>query len=201
MGDRRSYHHGNLRAALIDAALALIGEKGALGFTIAEAARRAGVSAAAPYRHFKDREDLLAATAEAGFERFAERLEAAWREAGADPLRGVEAMGRAYLAFAREEPAYFAVIFEADPASSGAAGARAMEALEGGAAALLARLPAEERPPARMVACHLWAMAHGAASLFAHPGGARAPFSAEELLESGVLVYLRGLGLLPGEPR
>ena len=68
-GQRRGYHHGNLREALVEAALALIGETGPAGLTIAEAARRAGVSPGAPYRHFRDAEALLAEVALRGFER------------------------------------------------------------------------------------------------------------------------------------
>src|ERR1700712_5863446 len=74
---RRGYHHGNLREALIEAALELIGAKGPAGFTIAEAARLAGVSPAAPYRHFRDAESLLAEIATRGFNAFRDRLEAA----------------------------------------------------------------------------------------------------------------------------
>ena len=71
---RRGYHHGNLREALIRAALALIAEKGPSGFTFAEAARSAGVSPAAPYRHFRDRDELMADVARRGFERFEAEL-------------------------------------------------------------------------------------------------------------------------------
>ena len=67
----RGYHHGNLREALIQAALDLIAEKGPTGFTFAEAARSAGVSPAAPYRHFRDRDELLSDVAMRGFEMFA----------------------------------------------------------------------------------------------------------------------------------
>ena len=67
---RRGYHHGNLREALIRAALSLIAEKGPSGFTFAEAARSAGVSPAAPYRHFRDRDELMADVARRGFELF-----------------------------------------------------------------------------------------------------------------------------------
>ena len=66
----RGYHHGNLREALIRAALELIAKKGPAGFTFAEAARFAGVSPAAPYRHFRDREELMASVALRGFEQF-----------------------------------------------------------------------------------------------------------------------------------
>ena len=109
----RGYHHGNLREALIAAALDLIGEKGPAGFTFAEAARWAGVSPAAPYRHFRDRDALMADVALRGFERFAEALEKAWDEGRPHPYRAMENLGRAYLAFARNEPAYYAAMFEA----------------------------------------------------------------------------------------
>ncbi|MEO0912497.1 MAG: helix-turn-helix domain-containing protein, partial [Pseudomonadota bacterium] len=71
-GGRKAYHHGNLRQALVEATLELVVEKGPFGFTLAEAARRAGVSAAAPYRHFKGREDLIEEAALQGFEIFAD---------------------------------------------------------------------------------------------------------------------------------
>src|SRR6201989_1174242 len=85
--ERRGYHHGNLREALVEAALALIGEKGPAGFTIAEAARLAGVSPGAPYRHFRDAEALLAEVAVRGFDRFAVLLAAAWNDGRPDPIR------------------------------------------------------------------------------------------------------------------
>ncbi|HEY1412550.1 MAG TPA: TetR/AcrR family transcriptional regulator, partial [Rhodopila sp.] len=109
---RRGYHHGNLREALIEAALELVGAKGPAGFTTAEAARLAGVSPAAPYRNFRDAEALLAEVAVRGFERFADRLAKAWNGGRPDAVRAFEDLGRAYLAFAREEPAYYASMFE-----------------------------------------------------------------------------------------
>ena len=111
-GARDSYHHGNLREALITAALALIAERGPAGFTFAEVARAAGVSAAAPYRHFRDRNALVAEIARQGFERFATILETAWNTAKPDPFAAIENCGRAYLAFARREPAAYAAMFE-----------------------------------------------------------------------------------------
>src|SRR5882724_8102895 len=100
---RRGYHHGNLREALIDAALELIGAKGPAGFTIAEAARLAGVSPAAPYRHFRDADALLAEVAVRGYDRFAGRLAKAWNGGRPEVVAAFEDLGRAYLAFAREE--------------------------------------------------------------------------------------------------
>ena len=204
MTDRKGYHHGNLREALVEAALALIGEKGPAGVSFAEAARRAGVSPAAPYRHFRDRDALIAETARIGFARFADRLEAAWNGGAPSALSAFEAVGRAYLAFAREEPAYFTAMFEAgvrpesDPALRAEAD-RAFGALRGACAALAERAPEGRRPPAHMMALHIWALSHGCAALFGHGGEGppRSPISPEELLESGSLVYLRGLGVLP----
>ncbi len=104
--ERRGYHHGNLREALVEAAAALIAEKGPAGFTIAEAARLAGVSPGAPYRHFRDAEALLAEVALRGFRRFSEALTRAWNNGRPRPPPcAFEALGRAYLAFARAEPA------------------------------------------------------------------------------------------------
>src|SRR3954454_2044834 len=84
--ERRGYHHGNLREALIRAALSLIAEKGPAGFTFAEAARSAGVSPAAPYRHFRDRDDLMADVARRGFELFETALAKSWDEGRPDPF-------------------------------------------------------------------------------------------------------------------
>src|SRR6516225_9582237 len=84
-GGRRGYHHGNLREALIQAALDLIAKKGPAGFTFADAARSAGVSAAAPYRHFRDRDALVADVARRGFELFAAHLDRAWNDGRPTP--------------------------------------------------------------------------------------------------------------------
>src|SRR5215831_16792309 len=97
---RRGYHHGNLREALIRAALDLIAKHGPAGFTFADAARSAGVSSAAPYRHYRDRDDLMADVARRGFELFEERLARAWDDGRPEPYRAFENVGRAYLHFA-----------------------------------------------------------------------------------------------------
>ncbi len=149
---RRGYHHGNLREALIQSALQLIAQKGPGGFTIAEAARLAGVSPAAPYRHFRDRDELVADVALRGFERFAAALERAWNDGRPDPINAVQAMGKAYLAFARDEPAYYAAMFEAGigPETSPAlrqASDHAFAALQHAAGVLSATLPEGSRPP------------------------------------------------------
>src|ERR1700741_2599392 len=109
----RGYHHGNLKEALIQAAPDLISKKGPAGFTFAEAARWAGVSPAAPYRHFRDRDELIASVALRGFEQFAVALSKAWDDGRPDPMTAFDRLGKAYLAFARTEPAYYSAMFEA----------------------------------------------------------------------------------------
>jgi AcrR family transcriptional regulator len=199
--ERRGYHHGHLREALIKAALDLIGEKGPAGFSFAEAARSAGVSAAAPYRHFRDKDALMAEVARQGFERFGAFLANAWSDGAPDPLTAFDNVGRAYLAFARTEPAYYAAMFEAQVPPDATpelarAGDEAFLVLQRAAEAVVARLPKDRRPPARMVSLHMWSLAHGVASLFARGDTARRklPMTPEELLEAGFLIYLDGLG-------
>jgi AcrR family transcriptional regulator len=203
----RSYHHGNLREALIHAALELIASKGTAGFTFAEAARFAGVSPAAPYRHFRDRDELMASVALRGFEQFEAALARAWDGGRPDAFAALDRLGKAYLEFARTQPAYYAAMFEAGiPTGVNPAlrqgGDRAFAVLRSAAEKLCAAMPAAGRPPALMVALHIWAMAHGVASLFGRGDGAQrsAPISAAELLEANVLVYLRGLGVGPAAP-
>jgi AcrR family transcriptional regulator len=199
---RAGYHHGNLREALIEAALALIPDNGPLGFTFAEAARLAGVSPAAPYRHFRDRDHLLADIAQQGFGHFQAALTAAWNDGAPDPMTALCSIGRAYLEFARSQPGYYAAMFEAGVALDTTpelreVSDRAFGILRHAAEQTTAGLPPAKRPPALMVALHIWSLSHGIASLFGRrntPGRAL-PMSPEDLLEAGVLVYLQGLGL------
>jgi AcrR family transcriptional regulator len=202
---RKGYHHGNLKQALVEATIKLIEEKGPLGFTLSEAAKQAGVSAAAPYRHFKGREDLIAEVARQGFEIFADLLEFARSKGGGSTLAAFESVGRAYLAFARKYPGHYIAMFEsgvsinASPELAAVAN-RAMNVLIQSAEDLIQHLPRDKRPPASMVSHHIWALSHGVVELFARgEPGARSPFSPEELLESGLGIYLRGLGILPDD--
>jgi AcrR family transcriptional regulator len=200
----RGYHHGNLKEALLQAALDLIAKKGAAGFTFADAARLAGVSPAAPYRHFRDRDELLSSIAQRGFEQFELALSQAWDDGRPDTVTAFERVGKAYLAFAREQPAYYSAMFESGLAldiSAGlhAAAERAFAVIRAAAERLAALAPpGTPRPPALMMALHIWSMSHGIASLFARGDAARRklPMTAEELLEAEVLIYLRGLGFL-----
>ncbi|HEY1748102.1 MAG TPA: TetR/AcrR family transcriptional regulator [Xanthobacteraceae bacterium] len=200
--ESRGYHHGNLKEALLRAALELIAQKGPGGFTFAEAARWAGVSPAAPYRHFRDRDELLANVALRGFHQFEKALSKAWDDGRPDALVALERLGKAYLDFARKEPAYYSAMFEAGvPLAPNPelrdAGDRAFAVLRAAAEKLCAQLPPRGRPPALMVALHIWAVAHGIASLFGRGDAARRslPMSPEELLEAETLIYLKGLGI------
>lgn len=199
---KRGYHHGNLREALVEACLALIAEKGPTGFTLSEAAREAGVTPAAVYRHFEGRDDLIAEAARQGYEIFADLLAYAYNDGQPSALAAFEATGRAYLAFARKYPGHYVAMFESGISVQrtpelASASRRAMGVLEQAAADLSRHIPPDRRPPPQMFSAHIWALSHGVVELFARGNpGARSPFTPEDLLESGIGVYLRGLGLI-----
>ena len=199
---KKGYHHGNLREALIAAALELIEARGPTGFTLSEAAKQAGVTPAAVYRHFDGREALIAEAAQQGYEIFADLMEFAYQSGQPSALKAFEATGRAYLAFARKYPGHYIAMFESgvsinhSPELAMVAN-RANAVLEKAAADLSQHIPADKRPPASMFSAHIWAMSHGVVELFARNSPGRAsPFPPEDLLETGIGIYLRGLGLV-----
>ena len=200
---KQGYHHGNLKQALVDAALALITEKGPQGFTLTEAAKVADVTPAAVYRHFAGRDDLIAEAARQGYEIFADLMDYAYNKGQPTALTAFEATGRAYLAFARRYPGHYQAMFESGLSLNaypglGQVASRARGVLEQAAIRLSEHIPPDKRPPAAMFSAHIWALSHGVVELFTRGApGARAPFPAEDLLESGIGIYLRGLGLLP----
>ncbi len=133
-------------------------------------------------------------------------LARAWNDGRPDVFAALDRLGKAYLEFARTEQAYYSAMFEAGipPDTSPElrqAGDRAFAVLRAAADKLCAQMPPQSRPPTLMLALHIWAMSHGIASLFGRGDAARRtlPMSPEELLEAGVLVYLRGLGLPSAE--
>lgn len=111
MKKRRPYHHGDLRDALLRAAVRLVAEVGPRGFTLREVARRAGVSHNAPYRHFRDKDELISAVAAQGFRELTRAMldEA---ESQSTPIGRLKAAGLAYVAFALRRPEHFAVMFD-----------------------------------------------------------------------------------------
>jgi AcrR family transcriptional regulator len=108
------YHHGDLRRALIDTALAMVTEEGAWDFTLREVARRAGVSHAAPYNHFEDKSALLAEVAALGFESLRQTLEAAGRARRRSARQALAGIAAAYVLFGVEHPAHYRLMFGAE---------------------------------------------------------------------------------------
>ena len=200
---KRGYHHGNLRQALVEAALRLIEAKGPAGFTLSEAAKQAGVTPAAVYRHFAGRDDLISEASRQGYAIFADTVEHAFEQGQPSALASFAAIGRAYLAFARAYPGHYIAMFESGisvnrtPELAHEA-ARARAILERAAHDLSQHIPPDKRPPTAMFSAHIWAMSHGVVELFARNApGTAAPFAPEDLLETGIGIYLRGLGLIP----
>lgn len=165
--EKRNYHHGDLRAALLREGLKLLEERQGDDIALREVARAAGVSATAVYRHFPDKAALLQALAAQGIERLAQAQQAAFEKAGGGSA-GFAATGRAYVRFALESPALFRLIFSSSPErqSEIGDGDRVPEAFRmlRDNAALLA--PAGAHPgEVQMIAIRSWAQVHGLAVL------------------------------------
>ena len=201
MPGKRPYHHGNLRETLLAAALEVIAEAGPQAFTLREMARRAGVSHNAPYRHFHDKNELLAAVAAQGFE----KLTATMKRAAARGLTATDRLrlcGRGYVDFAQRWPQHFLVMFDlpvngAEYPEYAAAGTQAFQTLldsilqcqEAGA------LPPGDPSPMALAS---WSMVHGVAKLAI---GRRLPFSAAGVLDfTNYLadVLMHGMAQPPG---
>ncbi|MGI4792529.1 MAG: TetR/AcrR family transcriptional regulator [Janthinobacterium lividum] len=202
---RGTYHHGDLREALITAALEMISERGLAGFAVAELARAVGVSQGAPYRHFRDRNALVAEIARRGFEQLAADLKAA---RSTTPLNPVAALGRcaqAHLTFAgRDGPVYAAMFAPGFPIKQYPDLLRARDAafavVREVAQAACDQSLAQRKPPSLMMALHVWSMTHGIADLYVshgEDGGGQLLMAPTELLEAGLLVYLQALEVFP----
>jgi AcrR family transcriptional regulator len=177
---RRSYHHGDLRAALIAAARAIVEAEGMEAASLREAARRAGVSQAAPYHQFADKEALLAAVAEQGFEELTaamtSRAEAAKTEAA-----GFDATGVGYVCFAAANPGLFRLMFGRPLAREGfsAAAARAYEVLERGVRRMLPKDAAAE--DVKLASLRAWSIVHGLAKLILETGITPSEYGARDV--------------------
>ena len=194
MARRKPYHHGNLREALLEAAIQLIAEVGPTAFTLREVARRAGVSHNAPYRHFQDKDDLMAAVATQGFQEFQAMQEAA-AQRGSNPRDQLKLAGLGYVTFALRRPEHFTVMFDAPHSKSehpqaAAAGEKAFGTLVAFVKACqdVGELPAGDTLTFALLA---WTMVHGVAKL-AITG--RLPFrSKAEILEFAEFVIDQSL--------
>jgi hypothetical protein len=194
----RGYHHGNLKEALLQAALA--DRRKRRGRFHLPTLRNGGVSPAAPYRHFATAMNCCPrspSAASSSSRRCADRF-----NGRPDTVTAFERVGRPISPSARNEPAFYSAMFEsglpvdANPTLM-AASERAFAIIRAAAERLAALAPPGiPRPPAMMMALHIWSMSHGVASLFGRGDAARRklPMSPEELLEAEVLIYLRGLG-------
>lgn len=205
LAERRGYHHGNLRESLVEAARRLVAERGPAGFTLSDAAKLAGVSPAAPYRHFRDRQALLREVAHLGFQELARRLGQSVKAAGQGP-EGFMAMGRAYLDFAREEPAYYAAMFNTGLTGADEPDGAAEQRPDPGFALLEQAVgqfagisdPVQRRQGAIIV----YALTHGLASLAA-PGSVAVPGDlgdVGQVLNIGVAAVMRGLPSALADP-
>jgi AcrR family transcriptional regulator len=182
---RTGQHHGDLRRALLDAALAWVSEGDAAAdairdLTLREVARRAGVSPAAPYHHFADKSALLAAVAEEGFVGLLRRQADVMCD---EPGRALARMTRAYVEFALEHPAHYALMFAAPPhLAAGPEGealqTTARQAFLGLVGAIRRVRPDLGDEPAARLALHAWAHAHGAVQVSAWAAGLDPDFQA-----------------------
>jgi AcrR family transcriptional regulator len=198
------YHHGDLRRALIDTALELVTEEQDWAFSLREVARRAGVSHQAPYNHFPEKQDLLAAIAVVGFERLRDGMKRAI--AGIDdPEALVAAIGRTYVRLGLENPALYRLMFgpaidDAGPGDrpmvvrSAGAAARAVldEVIERGARAGVFAVPADN-PEEQILAAHVfWSAVHGLTTLaldrLMAPG-----VTVDEMIETLLRTQIKGL--------
>ena len=168
---KSAYHHGDLRQQLIAATEEIILERGVDGFTLREAARRVGVSPAAPAHHFKDARGLLSEVALLGFEEFGHVLLAADRRGGDDPQKRLYEQGLAYVAFALKNPARFQLMFSHSKCDMGyrnlgAVADRSFQVLEGAVRAAMGLKPADEMTPESYgFLMATWSIVHGFAHL------------------------------------
>lgn len=166
----KPYHHGNLRRALIDAALELISAEGTGPVSLREAARRVGVTHTAPYRHFASKEALLAAVAAEGFEGLRSAMLARMELAGDDLVARLQQSGVGYVLFAVAHPSHFRVMFGADLVGQGAypsltkAGEEAFAVLVGAIVACQAAGAVRAAQPLEL-ALAAWSLTHGLATL------------------------------------
>lgn len=194
----KPYHHGNLREALIDAACELIAQKGPQGFTLSEASKMAGVSGAAPYRHFPSKDDLLLQISNLGYLELTGKLKAA-RNSESDPTKALLAMGHAYLVFSVEQKGEYMAMFESkapynDDEDQNTPRYMAYRELIDGSKAILQSFPVRADVDIDEMAKYIWALAHGVASLFARNSpDITADTNAQKILENGLIAYIKGL--------
>lgn len=198
----RTYHHGDLRRALVQAALVILTKEQDWTFSLRELARRAGVSHNAPYSHFADKSDLLAAVGAAGMERLGERMQASVAEID-DPAEALLASGLAYVQFGIENPALYRLVFGPTLAASGErpavtrkAGDRTRSVLEHiierGAQTGAFALSPDDRRGLAIAALAAWSAVHGLTGLVID-NLARPPIPIDQLAQGVAKTVIDGL--------
>lgn len=187
----RAYHHGALREALIDAAQAILDERGVDGFSLREAARRAGVSAAAPGHHFGDARGLLTAVATRAFRDFGDALAAA--DVGSDRNARLRSLGRAYVRFALANRARFQLmwrkaILDHEDAAFCAVAERAFQLLDGVARGGTTPKPGDLALLAPSIAA--WSIVHGFVELALNGAFGTAPEELDAATEHLLIAVL-----------
>ncbi len=201
-GQARAYHHGDLRAALLEEAAGMIAEGGAANVTMRELGRRLGVSRAAPYRHFQDKGELLVAVAAAGFRSLNERLETVAAGAPRTSVERVRRLGEEYVRFALENPAHYRLMYGRE-----ALARQDHPELREAGSALFERLVdvirayqesgGIKREDPRVLAYVAWSAVHGLASLLID-GQIQSAHDVEGLIEQTTKTVLDGMRVRSG---
>lgn len=192
----RGYHHGDLKAALVSAAVEILRKEGLEGLTLRAVARRAGVSQAAPYNHFADRRTLMAAVAERGFNRLQDAMMQAMQSAGG--RQGLKGVALAYVRFAMDNPAEYRLMFGAELANTDdlpalrAAGRSSLGFVAEGISQLQrAGLVGAGDP--HMIAAATWATLHGLAMLTLDGQTTTVAPSVDALVEEATRIMMFGM--------
>lgn len=202
MAKKGSYHHGDLARALVHAAVDLIQTGGIEALTLRGAARKAGVSVAAPYRHFESKQDLLVAVAVEGFHQFSRLLKEAVDQTEGDAFDGLTSIGKRYIAFAVENPGFIAVMFGSELSPEeypelAQAGDEAYAHLLQTVAACHEQMGSDEN--IEVTAIMAWSMVHGYSQLLSsNKLRQRGPEGIERLTEAILINFEQGLRALAG---
>lgn len=195
---KKKYHHGNLRGQLLEAVRELVEAHGPDKFSVSDASRLAGVSTAAPYKHFKDRHDILRSVVLLAMDRMRSAMQAAYDAYPARDPRRIASLGQAYVDFARSEPGIFRVMFglteghDDDPDLT-RAGDETFSIVEHLVAEHMDVPP--EHPEAKLRAYALWCFVHGHSFLCLD---SKLPREMSHI-DEGLLLRLVGSGILPDD--
>ena len=201
--DPLPYHHGNLKQVLLDASVDLIGTVGLPSFTLREVARRAGVSHNAPYRHFRDKDDLLNAVAAEGFNRLTESMAKAV-ESGRNAMERLRLSGQGYVDFALRFPRHFVVMFESpQPIKTNIESRTAGERAFGALTHYIEECQKEGSLPngdSTRLALLAWSLVHGIAKL---ANNGRFPFSGRKdvltFTDMATRTFMSGIAGMPSK--